>query len=164
MVSLFADDQYLVVMNVNTHHRTLVVPGHERLLTTLRERFHLFSPRYGCGTGHCGACVVLVNGEPVPSCLLLTVRQQNGVIETLEGVEDDAIMTRLMTAFAEEHAAQCGYCSPGLLLSARHLLKSCPNPTQSEIQTELSSHICRCTGYYAPLRAIIKVRDSHAMD
>jgi carbon-monoxide dehydrogenase small subunit len=155
---------YSAVVTVNGHVHRLTVPGHERLLTTLRERLHLFSARYGCGTGHCGACVVLVNEEPVPSCLLLTVRQQKNRIQTLEGLKKDSLLAQLMTSFAEEHAAQCGYCTPGLLLSARHLLKTCPSATESRLREELSSHICRCTGYYAPLRAIAKVRDSYAVD
>ncbi|PSR29254.1 MAG: (2Fe-2S)-binding protein [Sulfobacillus thermosulfidooxidans] len=158
------DELYEVSLVVNNQQHILKVPAEERLLTTLRTRLHIFSARYGCGTGHCGSCVVLVDHEPVPSCLLLTIRQKNRVIQTVEGFEDDLLMNQLIAAFSEEHAAQCGYCTPGLLLSAKYLLERKQELTESDLRAGISSHICRCTGYYAPLRAIAKVRDHHALD
>lgn len=152
-----------VRLTVNRQICDLVVPVEERLLETLRERLHLFSARYGCGSGHCGSCVVWVNDAPVPSCLTLTVRVKEPVT-TMEGLVEDPVMTRLVESFAEEHAAQCGYCTPGMLMSARHRLGNADHPLDDEEWKEiLEAHVCRCTGYYAPLRALKRVIH-HAMD
>jgi carbon-monoxide dehydrogenase small subunit len=155
---------YAVDLVLNGDRQVVEVPPDERLLHTLRQRFHLFSARYGCGTGHCGACVVLVNDQPVPSCLVLTVRLDKQTVSTVEGLDKDAVMQELNHAFATENAAQCGYCSPGMLLSARALLKRNRQATDEDVREMMMSHMCRCTGYYAPLRAIEKVRDAHAVD
>ncbi|AEJ39546.1 (2Fe-2S)-binding domain protein [Sulfobacillus acidophilus TPY] len=156
-------DTRKVRLTVNDIPYDLLVPNDERLLETLRERLHLFSARYGCGSGHCGSCVVWVDHKPVPSCLVLTGRVK-GKVTTLEGLAQDPAMQRLLDAFSEEHAAQCGYCTPGMLMSARHRLEQSNGELDEEAWKDvLEGHVCRCTGYYAPLRALKRVTP-HAVD
>lgn len=156
-------DTQKVRLTVNGIPHDLLVPSDERLLETLRERLHLFSARYGCGSGHCGSCVIWVDDKPVPSCLVLTARVK-GAVTTLEGLAHDPVMQRMLDAFSEEHAAQCGYCTPGMLMSARHRLKQPVDGLDEEAWKDvLEGHVCRCTGYYAPIRALKRVTP-HGVD
>ncbi len=146
-----------VQLAVNGKLKTVTVPADERLLDTLRTKMDLYGARYGCGTGHCGACVVSQEGVGlVPSCLMLTVRLDGAAITTYEGLETDPLMRDLQDAFVEEGAAQCGYCTPGILLSLHHVLSQDP-VDENVVRESLVSHLCRCTGHYASVRAAMKV-------
>lgn len=124
------------------------------LLTVLREVFGLTGAKCGCSTGDCGACKVIVDKKAVPSC---TIQVKNAVgkqIETIEGLSDGTNLHPIQEAFVEAGAVQCGYCTPGLVLTAKALLDQTPNPTTEEIKTAISSNLCRCTGYIKVIEAI----------
>ena len=143
-----------VSLDVNGRTRVLEIEPHETLLHTLRERLALTGTKANCEEGECGACTVLYNHQPVNSCLLLTVRAQAGPILTIEGLTAEARHKALQEAFAREGAIQCGYCSPGFLLTAAALLDRNPSPSEPEIVAALSGNICRCTGYTKILKAV----------
>jgi carbon-monoxide dehydrogenase small subunit len=150
-------DQPTVVMTTLTINgqrmQTLCLPQ-ETLLETLRERFFLTGTKHGCELGECGACTVLVDGEPVLSCLLLTLAVQGRQIETIEGVARNGQLHPLQVAIAEAGAAQCGYCTPGIVLTARALLERTPRPSRDDIREAIAGNICRCTGYVQIVDAI----------
>src|SRR2546421_978391 len=120
---------------------------HKTLLEVLREDMGLTGTKHGCELGECGACAVLVDGEPVLSCLLLGVECEARAILTVEGMAEDARLHPLQEAFADLGAAQCGYCTPGFLVTAKALLDRNPGATREEIKEALSGNLCRCTGY-----------------
>jgi carbon-monoxide dehydrogenase small subunit len=126
------------------------------LLQVLRERLGLMGTKANCEEGECGACTVLFDNKPVNSCLLLAVRAQGSPIVTIEGLTEDGRHAALQAAFVQEGAIQCGYCTPGFLLSSAALLDRNPAPTQDEIIFALSGNICRCTGYTKIVRAVKK--------
>ena len=120
----------------------------------LREKLGLTGTKEGCGTGECGACTVLVNGEPVNSCLYLAVRADGQSVLTIEGLAQNGQLHPLQQAFIENAAVQCGFCAPGMLLSAKALLDRNPRPTEQEIREGVAGNICRCTGYVKIVKAI----------
>lgn len=124
------------------------------LLELLREHLHLTGTKKSCGIGECGACTVIVDGEPVNSCLFLAGQAQGKTIYTVEGLAEDGELSRLQKAFLEQHAVQCGFCTPGMLMSAKALLLRNPHPTEEEIRRALSGNLCRCTGYSSIIRAV----------
>ena len=124
------------------------------LLEVLREDLQLTGTKHGCELGECGACAVLVNGEPVLSCLTLAVEMQGAAITTIEGVANGAELHPLQTAFADHGGSQCGYCTPGIILTAKALLERNPDATRDEIREGLSGNLCRCTGYLQILDAV----------
>lgn len=124
------------------------------LLDLLREQLHLTGTKKSCGVGECGACTVIVDGEPVNSCLFLAGQAQGSKIYTVEGLQEDGKLCRLQQAFLENHAVQCGFCTPGMLMSAKALLLHNPHPNEDEIRRALSGNLCRCTGYDAIVRAV----------
>lgn len=130
------------------------IPADLLLIDFLREELGLTGTKRGCGDGDCGACTVLVNGKAVTSCIMLTVQSQGADILTVEGLAHNGKLHPLQEAFLEVGAVQCGYCTPGMLLSAKALLDVNPNPTQAEIVEQLSGNICRCTGYTKIIAAI----------
>ena len=132
---------------VNGQDYEVYVPVHKTLLEVLREDLNLTGTKHGCELGECGTCTVLVDGEPVLSCLALPIELQGREITTVEGMADGAIPHPLQTAFAELGAAQCGYCTPGMLLAGKSLLDQNPTPSRDEIREALSGNLCRCTGY-----------------
>lgn len=132
---------------VNGQDYEVYVPVHKTLLEVLREDLNLTGTKHGCELGECGTCTVLVDGEPVLSCLALPIELQGREITTVEGMADGAIPHPLQTAFAELGAAQCGYCTPGMLLAGKSLLDQNPHPSRDEIREALSGNLCRCTGY-----------------
>jgi carbon-monoxide dehydrogenase small subunit len=149
------DVQRLVLaLDVNGERRELLLPVHKTLLEVLREDMRLTGTKHGCELGECGTCTVLVDGEPELSCLLLPVQVQGRAITTIEGMADGSQLHPLQQAFAEVGAAQCGYCSPGILLSAKSLLESNARPSRDEIREALAGNLCRCTGYVKILEAI----------
>jgi aerobic-type carbon monoxide dehydrogenase small subunit (CoxS/CutS family) len=147
-------ERVVLQMNVNGEVRQLLVPVHKTLLEVLREDMQLTGTKHGCELGECGTCTVLIDGKPHLSCLVLPIQVEGRSITTIEGMADGSQLHPLQTAFAELGAAQCGYCSPGILLSARSLLEENPRPTRDEIREALAGNLCRCTGYVKILEAV----------
>lgn len=143
-----------VTLRVNGEPYELVIPAHRTLLEVLREDLGLTGTKHGCELGECGACTVLVDGEPILSCLVLAVACVGGCIETVEGMADAHGLHPLQQTFAEEGAAQCGYCTPGFLLAAKSLLQRVPEPDRETIKQELAGNLCRCTGYLKIFEAV----------
>jgi carbon-monoxide dehydrogenase small subunit len=143
-----------VSLDINGQAHSLEIEPQETLLHVLRERLGLTGTKANCEEGECGACTVLLNNRPVNSCLVLAVRAQGCRILTIEGLTADGHHAALQSAFAQEGAIQCGYCTPGFLLAAAALLDDHPTPTDDEIVFALSGNICRCTGYTKILKAV----------
>jgi carbon-monoxide dehydrogenase small subunit len=141
-------------VEVNGEWRRLLVSDHRTLLQVLREDLRLTGTKWGCDMGECGACTVLVDGRPVLSCLTLARRTDGHKVTTVEGLSEGARLHPLQSAFAEAGAAQCGYCTSGMLLSATALLDDNPNPTRREINEALAGNLCRCTGYNKIIAAV----------
>jgi aerobic-type carbon monoxide dehydrogenase small subunit (CoxS/CutS family) len=148
-------DRRVVDLEVNGEPRTLLVPVHKTLLEVLREDLGLTGTKHGCELGECGTCTVLVDGEPQLSCLVLPVQCQGRAITTVEGLSETSEPTPLQSAFAELGAAQCGYCTPGMLLTAQALLDRNPDPSDQEIREALAGNLCRCTGYAKIVEAVL---------
>ncbi|HEX9812184.1 MAG TPA: (2Fe-2S)-binding protein [Burkholderiales bacterium] len=127
-------------------HETLFAP-YKTLLEVLREDLNLTGTKHGCELGECGACAVLIDGVPVLSCLELAVECEGRSIETVEGLADGSTLHPLQAAFADLGGAQCGYCTPGILMTAKALLENDPNPSRERIKEAISGNLCRCTGY-----------------
>jgi aerobic-type carbon monoxide dehydrogenase small subunit (CoxS/CutS family) len=143
-----------LTLTVNGEARDVVVAVHKTLLEVLREDLGLTGTKHGCELGECGTCTVLVDGEPVLSCLALPVEIQGRDIKTVEGMADGSRLHPLQQAFAELGAAQCGYCTPGILLAAEALLEDNPMPSRDEVRLALAGNLCRCTGYTKILDAV----------
>lgn len=144
----------VVALDVNGERRELLLPVHKTLLEVLREDMQLTGTKHGCELGECGTCTVLVDGRPELSCLLLPLQVEGRTITTVEGMATGAALHPLQQAFAELGAAQCGYCTPGILLSAKSLLEGNARPSRDEIREALAGNLCRCTGYSKILDAV----------
>jgi aerobic-type carbon monoxide dehydrogenase small subunit (CoxS/CutS family) len=143
-----------VTLTVNDEARETLVSVHKTLLEVLREDLGLTGTKHGCELGECGTCTVLLDGEPVLSCLVLPVETEGRRITTVEGMATGGRLHPLQQAFAELGAAQCGYCTPGIILTATALLAGRPSPTRQEVKTALAGNLCRCTGYTKILDAV----------
>ena len=143
-----------VTLNVNGESRETLVASHKTLLEVLREDLGLTGTKHGCELGECGTCTVLLDGEPVLSCLALPLETEGRRITTVEGMADGGRLHPLQQAFAELGAAQCGYCTPGILLTASALLAERPSPTRQDVKEALAGNLCRCTGYTKILDAV----------
>jgi len=143
-----------LTLTVNGEARDMMVPAHKSLLEVLREDLNLTGTKHGCELGECGTCTVLVDGLPVLSCLALPVELQGHEIKTVEGMATNGRLHPLQQAFAELGAAQCGYCTPGILLTAEAFLGQNPTPGRQEIREALAGNLCRCTGYTKILDAV----------
>jgi aerobic-type carbon monoxide dehydrogenase small subunit (CoxS/CutS family) len=151
---VIGSSKQLLVLNVNGERYELLAPPHHTLLEVLREELDLTGTKHGCELGECGACAVLVDGEPVLACLTLPIELEGREITTVEGLAENGRPHPLQVAFAELGAAQCGYCTPGFLVTARALLDHQPRPSRDEIAQALSGNLCRCTGYVKIFEAV----------
>lgn len=147
-------DKQLMTFHVNGETYQTAASPSKTLLEVLREELDLTGTKHGCEMGHCGACTVLVDGAPVLSCLALAVEMQDDEITTIEGMARENQLHPLQQAFAERGAAQCGYCTPGFLLSGKWLLDHNTSPTDDEIKAALAGNLCRCTGYTKIIEAV----------
>jgi aerobic carbon-monoxide dehydrogenase small subunit len=145
----------IVSLEVNGERIEYEVPARRLLVHFLRDDLGLTGTHVGCDTGNCGACTVHVNGEAVKSCMMLAVQAEGAAITTIEGLAAEGEVTALQQAFHEHHALQCGYCTPGMLMSATALLARNPSPSEDEVRYALQGNICRCTGYVNIVEAVV---------
>jgi len=150
----------IIGVKVNGRQREAMVDPSETLLDVLRNRFGLMGAKRSCGEGKCGACTVLLNGEAVNSCLVLAVETDQCEVVTVEGLANGNELHPLQTAFIKGAALQCGYCTPGMLISAKALLDRVPSPNEDQIREGLSGNLCRCTGYGQVLKAVKTAAES----
>ncbi len=144
----------LLNLTINAERRTVAVDHSKTLLEVLREDLDLTGTKHGCELGECGACTVLVDGEPIVSCLMLAVDAVGREVTTIEGLMEGTSPHPLQIAFAERGGSQCGYCTPGMILTAAALLERSPDPTRDEIKQALAGNLCRCTGYTKIIDAV----------
>ncbi len=145
---------HTITVSVNGGKEYLDVPSNMTLLQMLREKLALTGTKNGCTAGECGACTVLIDGEPVNSCMMLAVEVDGCEIITVEGLAREERLSLLQEAFVEHNAVQCGFCTPGVLISAHALLERNPHPTDQEVREALVGNLCRCTGYLRIVQAI----------
>ena len=148
-----------ITLIVNGREHGLRIDDADTLLEVLRDGLKLWSVRESCGVGACGSCTVLLDGQPVSSCLLLGARAGGREIVTLEGLGDERSLDPIQEAFVAERALQCGYCTPGFVLSVKALLESNPDPSDEEIREYLAGNLCRCAGYTEIFRAVRAAQD-----
>ena len=151
-----------VSLTVNGRPVETTVEPRLSLADFLRLELRLTATHLGCEHGVCGACTVLIDGEPARSCIALTVSLGGTEITTLEGLADDRAMQIIKQAFHDKHGLQCGFCTPGMLISTRDLLKRTPRPSESAVREGLSGNLCRCTGYQGIVRAVLKAAEDLA--
>lgn len=152
-------DMKKISMTVNNKAYSLEVDIKESLLEVLRNRLHFTGVKQGCSVGECGACTVLIDGTAVNSCIYLAVWADGKKITTIEGVSKDGELSKVQQAFIDEGAVQCGFCTPGLVLTATALVESGREYSDEEIKREISGHLCRCTGYNKIFNAVKKSLD-----
>ena len=146
--------RHTITVTVNGAESTKEVDSRTLLVHFIREELALTGTHIGCDTTSCGACTVLMNGRAVKSCTVFAVQADGASLETIEGVAQNGELHPLQEGFWENHGLQCGYCTPGMIMSAKHLLASNPNPTEEEIRWAISGNLCRCTGYNKIVEAI----------
>jgi carbon-monoxide dehydrogenase small subunit len=146
--------EHRISLKVNGEAEELLVSSNQTLLGLLRDHLSLIGTKNGCHAGECGACTILLNGEPVNSCLVLAVECDGAEILTVESLANDDQLNPLQEALIESGGVQCGFCTPGVLISARALLDRNPNPSEEEIQEALVGNLCRCTGYVRIIEGI----------
>jgi len=145
----------LINLTVNGDLYELAVGGHQRLLDVIRDQIGLTGVKEGCGEGECGACTVIMDGQPVNSCLVLAPQADGADIVTIEGLTVDGTMSLLQQQFVEKGAVQCGFCSPGMIMTAKALLDDDPHPDETAVREALSGNLCRCTGYEKIVDAVL---------
>ncbi|MEA1939329.1 MAG: (2Fe-2S)-binding protein [Candidatus Caldatribacteriota bacterium] len=143
-----------IELTINGKRRKVETTASTRLLDLIRDDLHLTGTKEGCGKGECGACTVIMNGELIASCLILAPQADGAVITTIEGIGSGGHLDPIQEAFIETGAVQCGFCTPGMILSAKKLLEEYPHPTEEEIKRGISGNLCRCTGYQKIFDAI----------
>jgi len=148
-----------IKFTLNSKSIEVEVPPHWTLLRLLRERLGLTGTKEGCGIGECGACTVLMEGMPVNACLVLVPKVEGKKVETIEGLGNREALHPLQKAFIEHGAIQCGFCTPGMLMSSKALLEESSNPSREEIKKAISGHLCRCTGYHQIVEAIEALKE-----
>ena len=139
---------------VNGKPYEVLIEPHMTLLEVLRDHLELTGTKHGCGIGQCGACTVIIDGKPTLSCLTLAVTVKDKDIQTIEGLPEENILHPIQEAFVDHGAIQCGFCTPGMIMSAKALLDKNPNPTKEEINAALAGNLCRCTGYVKITEAV----------
>lgn len=154
MSDLEPADRLTVNVTVNNEAHRVEVEARLLLVHLIREDLNLTGTHIGCDTSNCGACTVILDGKAVKSCTLLAVQADGSTIETVEGLEQNGELHPLQEGFLQEHGLQCGFCTPGMLLSAKALLAANPRPTEAEIRRGISGNLCRCTGYVNIVKAI----------
>ena len=154
--------KHAVALTVNGRPVEATVESRLSLADFLRLELRLTATHLGCEHGVCGACTVLIDGEPARSCIALTVSLGGAEITTLEGLADDRAMQIIKQAFHDKHGLQCGFCTPGMLISTRDLLKRTPRPSEGAVREGLSGNLCRCTGYQGIVRAVLKAAEDLA--
>jgi aerobic carbon-monoxide dehydrogenase small subunit len=147
-----------IAVTVNGVEYEREVEARKLLIHFLRDDLDLTGSHIGCDTGNCGACSVIVDGQLLKSCMLLAVQADGTSVETVEGLAAEGELTALQQAFSDHHALQCGYCTPGMLMSATALLRETPSPSDEEIRKALQGNICRCTGYWNIVEAVKAAR------
>ena len=145
----------VVLLEVNGEQIEMDVEARRLLVHVIRDDLGLTGTHVGCDTGNCGACTVHLDGAPVKSCMLLAVQADGSKIATVEGLAADGELTALQRSFNEHHALQCGYCTPGMLMSASALLERNPSPSEEEVRVAIQGNICRCTGYVNIVEAVV---------
>ena len=148
------DSATQLTLRINGEDHLVVFPTHHTLLEVLREECGLTGTKHGCELGECGSCAVLVDGKPFLSCLVLAAEMEGREIETVEGLQHGNTLHPLQATFADLGAAQCGYCTPGILMTAKALLAENPAPSDAEIREALAGNLCRCTGYHKIVEAV----------
>jgi carbon-monoxide dehydrogenase small subunit len=143
-----------VTLSINGTARTVGVEARDLLVHVLRDRLHLTGTHVGCDTSQCGACTVLLDGRAVKSCTVLAVQAEGRAITTIEGLAKDGRLHAVQQAFWDKHGLQCGFCTPGMILTTVDLLGGSPNPTEAEIRHGLEGNLCRCTGYQNIVAAV----------
>jgi aerobic carbon-monoxide dehydrogenase small subunit len=143
-----------ISVGINGERYEWEVPARRLLIHFLRDDLQLTGTHIGCDTGNCGACTINLDGEAVKSCMLLAVQADGATITTVEGLTSNGELSALQQAFSDTHALQCGYCTPGMLMSASVLLAENPSPSEEEIRIALQGNICRCTGYWNIIEAV----------
>jgi len=151
----------LITLKVNGREWELAVEPNRTLVDVLRNDLELTGTKKGCDLGECGSCTVVLNGKPVNSCLVLAVQANGAEILTIEGLAGSDGLHPLQRAFVEKGSIQCGFCTPGMILSATSLLQNNPNPTEAEIRTALSGNLCRCTGYQKIIEAVQSINKNN---
>lgn len=149
--------RYSIALTVNNETYDVAMSPNRTLLEVLRDDLHLTGTKEGCGEGVCGSCTVLIDGQPVRSCLTLAVAMEGRKITTIEGLSPVGELHPVQEAFVKHHAIQCGFCSPGMILAAHALLNGNPNPTEGEIRRAISGNVCRCTGYAKIVEAVMSL-------
>ena len=148
--------RYPLNFEVNGVAYTEEVGPHRSLLSVLRGELGLTGAKEGCDDSECGACMVLLDGRPVNSCSFLALQAAGRTVQTVEGLSKDGVLHSLQTAFLEQGGVQCGFCTPGMLMSAKALLDRDPHPTEAEVKRHLGGNLCRCTGYAGIVRAVMR--------
>ncbi len=149
-----------IELQVNGSFYYLEIKPSKTLLEVLRDDLGLTGTKEGCDGGECGACTILLDGEPILSCLMLAIEAQGKSITTIEGLAENGKLDVIQKAFIEEGAFQCGFCTPGMILSAKALFDHNPSPTIEEMKEAISGNLCRCTGYIKPIRALAKLAEN----
>lgn len=147
-------DKELVVLRVNGEVHQAAIPANRTLMDALREDLNMTGTKHGCDDGDCGACTVLIDGQPMLSCMMLAVCHQHNEITTIEGLAQNNQLDRVQDAFCTEGGMQCGYCTPGMIMSVKALVDRSPHPTEQEIREAISNNLCRCTGYTKIIKAV----------
>jgi carbon-monoxide dehydrogenase small subunit len=149
--------RYAIDLIVNGDPYTVVVKANALLVNVLRDQLGLTGTKKGCELGDCGSCTVLLDGKPVDSCLVLALETDGHMITTIEGVAQSSQLDAVQQGFVDNGAVQCGFCTPGMILSAKALLKANPHPTEREVRDAIAGNLCRCTGYVNIVKAVLAV-------
>lgn len=153
--------KHIIKLHVNGEEFEILTETHKTLLEVLREDLGLTGTKRACDLGTCGACTVLINGKPHLSCLTLAVDAQGKEILTIEGLSQEGVLHPLQQTFVEKGALQCGFCTPGMILTAKAFLDECPHPSEEDVKKAISGNLCRCTGYVKIIEAIMSVAQKH---